>query len=94
MPYSDEMPALVYPNTDQGRREGAAAIAGEPYLANKVYYCLEWEPRGNNPAQCRNAHADGVMTHNLCFRCPAGFIRMQMDERDFEKRKIGLRTDL
>ena len=94
MPYSEEMPMMVWPNTRDGRIEAALEISANPELANKVYYCLEWEPRGNNPAQCRNANPAGEIAHNLCFRCPAGYIRMVMHERDFEKGRIGLRTDL
>ena len=102
MPYSDVMPALVYPDTQEGRKIGAGIEAAEPELRGLIHYCHEFKPKtdggysgtqAEGKVQCANASYAGDFQHNHCFRCICGYIFMEMDRIDFEKQKAVYNLD-
>lgn len=81
MPYSDNPPALVLPDSRQAREWLKKCGGEDPTIA----FCREYKDYGhwqrdtcdeNRPMEinaCDNRRCDGVRYNNWCYRCMAGF---------------------
>lgn len=93
MPYSDLVPPFVIPYCDGGKRyvdtDVRDTVAFEwcyeyrPHKAqveanHDIYVPLDFKP-------CRARNGSGVRNHNWCYRCPAGFMYVEMHIYDAER---------
>ena len=98
MPYSDEPPTLVFPDTREGRhdRHMRLRLSDEGVTAALCsLYEPERNPLPNEHAHgykqwCRNREQMGDRAHNWCFRCPAGFMLWRTENDAAEHRRMSV----
>ena len=89
MPFSDYPPSFVVPDSDEGlsyaRNEihttGHVAVSCSDYKADTLI-AMARENGMYRLMACANRRHDGVRAKNWCMRCPAGFMLMQLDQKD------------
>lgn len=84
MPFSEVLPAVVLPDTDEGRQDA------EPYEKELLYvgFCQDYEPddqigRNAMRGQCLHRFPFGDRKHNWCFACLAGYVSWDFEDDPF-----------
>jgi len=82
--YSDKVPPIVMPNTNEGRHEASYKFPGI-----RVGFCDQYRRDYYNSRMCENRQMEGVRSKNWCLRCPCGFIALYLSEKDQEATRLG-----
>jgi len=95
MPYSERPPALVLPESREGRRYFNQYVVDEAKPQTK--FCPDWKDSGtvvlascdmDRPMDfnaCLNRRSDGVRFNNWCYRCMAGYPFVKQHVYDAER---------
>ena len=81
MPYSQNPPDVVFPDTGEARQDAVAY--SDPEI--QVAFCDEYEPddqigRNAMRGQCLNRNPWGERKHSWCFACMAGYVSWDFDD--------------
>jgi hypothetical protein len=97
MPFSDNPPQFVFPDTRQGRGLRTAMVQEEPILRSVTFTCGDYERtrhpvytdddlyRNRDVSPCARRKRDGVRDMNWCMRCIAGFPYSWQTKRDADR---------
>jgi hypothetical protein len=81
VPYSDFPPVRVFPDTPEGRRDAYVSVQRtHPNLT--IAFCGDFRPDQFDASHCERANWGGNRSHNWCYRCPCGYMRIALHVKD------------